>query len=601
MKNNLLKRLLAAVICAVTIFSVACTSSAPSATTPPTVPPTTAPAVTENEKTQENPWAEQHPENGTRKIVQETKKWYVSATETKELLVAYYEDTPEILMIDMETVCNALIDDLLKDQGSYTYEETDTILTITRDNGAVCEIDFVDDSLIYHNFDLFNAYHSEYGTDWLSLSYLDSQGNPIYIQRVNSMDIAGLPLYVDLASREIPMDIYEGKKYMPLHTVSDLFFSPYSYNIVYNGKDLFSISGGAMDATLQAEYYSVGASERTQALADFTAKELCLLLDLFYGLADEHGVLIDFSLFLEYTGLWDDLTSTDAKKASAAIASLTMGYLSDLHSAMNMASPYSGSAQVSPSDVEIGTSFSRYMQYANELALVRAKAMPKGVPGYEEIGDTAYVTLDAFTTAFQIRAEDYSEDSAMPVDTMGLIIYAHSMINRENSPIENVVVDLSCNGGGSFDAAVYLVGWMLGYCDIHFTNPVVNSFSTHNYKVDVNLDGKFDSKDSIADKNVYCIISPVSFSCGNMVPALLKESGKVTLIGGTSGGGACAVQFGATADGTIFQFSSPRHLSVVTNGSYYTIDKGVEPHHYLSKMENYYDRAALTDFIKGLM
>jgi hypothetical protein len=112
--------------------------------------------------------------------------------------------------------------------------------------------------------------------------------------------------------------------------------------------------------------------------------------------------------------------------------------------------------------------------------------------------------------------------------------------------------------------------------------------------------GVFDEKDSIANKNLYCLISPVSFSCGNLVPSLLKESGKVTMLGGTSGGGACSVQLVSTADGSLFQISSPRHSAVVSNGAYYTIDRGVEPHHYFSKFESYFDREALTEYINGL-
>ena len=42
----------------------------------------------------------------------------------------------------------------------------------------------------------------------------------------------------------------------------------------------------------------------------------------------------------------------------------------------------------------------------------------------------------------------------MPVDTISIIINAHRQITRENSPIKNVVVDLSCNGGGQAAAAV---------------------------------------------------------------------------------------------------------------------------------------------------
>ncbi|MBR0449774.1 MAG: hypothetical protein IIX30_03055, partial [Clostridia bacterium] len=232
---------------------------------------------------------------------------------------------------------------------------------------------------------------------------------------------------------------------------------------------------------------------------------------------------------------------------------------------------------------------------------IRAEIMTGGVEGYYEDGNTAYITFDSFTIDSS-RFEDY-ENGVIPEvnDTMGLIIYAHSQITREGSPIENVVLDLSCNGGGTFDSAAYVVAWMLGYCEFHITNPITNGFSTCTYMVDVNLDHEFDERDTISDKNLYCIISPLSFSCGNLVPALLKESGMVTLIGDTSGGGACSVQIASTADGSIFNISSPNKISVVSNGSYYTVDRGIEPHAYIRKPENYFKRDELTDYINAML
>lgn len=38
------------------------------------------------------------------------------------------------------------------------------------------------------------------------------------------------------------------------------------------------------------------------------------------------------------------------------------------------------------------------------------------------------------------------------------------------------------------------------------------------YYADVNGDRVFDERDSIASLNRYCLISPVSFSCGNLCP-----------------------------------------------------------------------------------
>ena len=102
------------------------------------------------------------------------------------------------------------------------------------------------------------------------------------------------------------------------------------------------------------------------------------------------------------------------------------------------------------------------------------------------------------------------------------------------------------------------------------------------------------------DKNLYCLISPVSFSCGNLVPSILKNSHKVTLLGQTSGGGSCSVLGLTTAGGSFFNISTPYDLSHVKNGSYYSIDSGVEPDFYIDKPANMYDRDALTVYINNL-
>ena len=110
----------------------------------------------------------------------------------------------------------------------------------------------------------------------------------------------------------------------------------------------------------------------------------------------------------------------------------------------------------------------------------------------------------------------------------------------------------------------------------------------------------FDEKDTVADKNLYCLISPVSFSCGNLVPAALKSSQKVTLLGKTSGGGSCVVLPLTTAYGTFFRISGPSRLAFTKNGSFYDIDQGAEPDFTLTFPETFYDREALTDYINSL-
>ena len=586
MKINLKIRVAALLLCLVTLFSVSCA-------VPPATPDTTTPPTSDN--TPEVTF----PENGAEKIVSKTLKLYHTAEKFEDITLSHYEGTPEILLIDTETMCREFIDVFLGTSWSFSYEETETTLTVTRENGAYCTIDFVEDTMYFNDFDMFTACGYGNMADMLDGTYVDAEGNSFYFQRTSSLSISGLPVIIDLAARDIPLDIYEGKKYIPFQTFNDIFISPVWRSFAYNSKDLFYLPDARIDSSISAEYYSIEPVERSTALIEYTVNELCLFMDLFYGLQDEHGVKYGFENYLEHTGLLDDLMSPDANKSSAAVASLMNGYLADRHSGFNMASPYTGSAEVN-GDIKTSTVIEQFGKNLFRFYTARGTYMPDGVKGYLEVGNTAYITFDGFKMNPH-RTKGYGENAANDMsDTFGLIIYAHSQITREGSPIENVVLDLSCNMGGSIDAAVYVTAWMLGYCDFSVTNPITGSYATASYKADVNLDGVFDENDTITNKNLYCLISPVSFSAANLVPSLLKGSGMVTVLGGTSSGGACSVQFTSLADGSLMQISSPHHLCVVSNGAYYTVDRGVEPHHFFGKMENYYNRELLTAFINSL-
>ncbi|MBQ3701837.1 MAG: hypothetical protein II885_03680 [Oscillospiraceae bacterium] len=101
-------------------------------------------------------------------------------------------------------------------------------------------------------------------------------------------------------------------------------------------------------------------------------------------------------------------------------------------------------------------------------------------------------------------------------------------------------------------------------------------------------------------KNLFVLTSPVGFSCGNLVPCALKESGRVTVMGRTSGGGSCVVQKMSSAWGTSFQISGSHRISFIKNGAYYDVDRGAEPDIIITSPEKFYDRAALTDYINSL-
>ena len=99
---------------------------------------------------------------------------------------------------------------------------------------------------------------------------------------------------------------------------------------------------------------------------------------------------------------------------------------------------------------------------------------------------------------------------------------------------------------------------------------------------------------------LFCLTSPVSFSCANLVPAIFKQTGEVTLIGQRTGGGANAVLPAATASGTLFQISGTKQISTSINGSFYSVDTGVDPDVILTRPESFYDRPALVEMINSL-
>ena len=107
-------------------------------------------------------------------------------------------------------------------------------------------------------------------------------------------------------------------------------------------------------------------------------------------------------------------------------------------------------------------------------------------------------------------------------------------------------------------------------------------------------------KDQLTGKNLYCLVSPVSFSCGNLVPCIYKASGMVTLLGDTTGGGSCVVMPMSSAWGSLFQVSGTMRFSFVKNGSFYDSDRGVDPDIFLTKYDTFCNREKLTEIINGL-
>ena len=416
----------------------------------------------------------------------------------------------------------------------------------------------------------------------------------------------------DLSEYDIDLIDHDGECYLPLQTVNDLLVSRNYVLVVYNGEKVLA---GGLSTDLLDEMYDAPTGTMSEDFAHFNYNELRFLMDAFYGLKPEHDI-DSFGDYFSSTGLLADLAGTDPKAFDRALRRLTMKYFDDGHSGLLKQSWMGG--EPDPDDLDeklevfddFGISVDESTWSGIRRQLVRLDYYPDHpeidpfAEGerpwfYEEVGDTAIITFDSFA----INRDNYYAEADLdnPQDTIELIAYAHSRVTREDSPIKNVVLDLSCNGGGAADAAIFTIAWFKNVGKIALRDTLTGAQSVCSYAADINLDGEFDLDDQLPDDvNRYCLISASSFSCGNLVPAAFKGVTGITLLGQTSGGGTCTVLPCTTASGAVFAMSGTRQISTVKNGSFYNVDLGVEPDFVLSRMETFYDREALVEYIHTL-
>ena len=222
----------------------------------------------------------------------------------------------------------------------------------------------------------------------------------------------------------------------------------------------------------------------------------------------------------------------------------------------------------------------------DELKAMRTAKFGEGVKYYKE-GQTAYCWFNSFMCddsgwrkfykgeAPRPTVEDYPDD--------WLIALVDALEKAEADPeVKNFVLDISTNRGGSSDVVLFISSLFCNKADMYYENALTGQRMKTTYDVDRNLDGQFDEKDAQVKYNLNfaLLVSPFSWSCGNMLPALLKDYG-IPLIGMHTGSGSCAILYNPTAEGFGYRYSTHRCRLVNTKGV--NIDAGVAPTYELDK------------------
>ena len=523
----------------------------------------------------------------------------------------------------------------LRNYFTVEYPEKYKVLITSNNNNytSTALIDLTKRKIYFSNYDHYmSMFQSSSSKTFFDIANVQEND---FIKIEKSFNSWGAPIEVNFSGFEdfVLCAEIDGKLnyYVSLNTFGNLFTN---YRYVYNGKEEYSVNKIINNGFDNAkEFYrfdeGTGKKMRSSALTNFTYNELCINLDLNYGLKELHGNKFDcFDSYFEYVGLKSKLLNPDPEIFCKAIWDLCEAYFSDNHSNFKFASYYCGydiakkfAERVETGDENLltGNSISKKMEL---YYTARQNAYDENIPGLEFSDDekTAIVRFDHYTTSGDsdlnaIINETNLELGKTTEDICNSIkenytaiqkdikteyyLYCVNKMIKKNPKVENVILDMSNNTGGSCRTAVATLAWMLGEVQTNITNSITGAKCSSVYVCDINADGKFDENDTIKDKKLFCLISPASFSCGNMVPAMLKSSDRVVLLGETSGGGSACVYPTMAADSTTFRISSRYVMSENKNGSNYDIDKGIEPHVRLQP-ETLYNKEKICSIVANM-
>lgn len=377
-----------------------------------------------------------------------------------------------------------------------------------------------------------------------------------------------------------------------------------------DSKQIRDVPQGMQKIPLKAGFYK---SNRSKKMADFTYDLLRFQFDHYYGLKDDKGY-DDFDAYVSSKGLKESLHSLDNTTYDKALATLLMTHIDDGHTSYTLPSIFSGKTKTDGQEYvkeTIGPRYKGLLQKRAEYIALREKTLgaPEGTDlrGYFTKGNTAVIRFDGFEAPGTIIGNN-KPDGMETVDPLAYIANhdipaafdASFYRISNNKDIKNVVIDLTCNGGGSVMVIPYIAAHFSKDPVIYSEDLAMGVKKEFHYTVDLNHDKIYGGEgDSYEGKyNFYVLTSDFSFSCASFLPAVAKGLG-VKLIGKRSGGGACSVGSFSDGCGSVYNLSSPQRTIYKTGDSFTHIDSGVPVDHELDS-SSWYNLEALNTFLNNL-
>lgn len=486
-------------------------------------------------------------------------------------------------------------------------------------NGDTYKFNYFADSFI--SFDTTNEIMSVLNTSALGYhpDFLTSNST-IFLKHTKNLVTTPQVKTIDLKNYNI--ETYRGNDdvYVPLQLISNLSSDVHLFCITYNGKNLYEIdySGQLSNSESRLEtYYGdsyleplISDEERKDDMIDFSYNLLCLEIDNFRGYTNQMAFIdnnivsngLNGTLEAKYPNLKKLLLSKDKEEYCAGILSVFSGLADGGHTGFlsKYVQKYPNVTNIIEKYPEINalnyrTSLLQFSKNSNASKIVKIKKTAFNLEDTkyyyhsDESNHLAYIGFDSFEVNYKGWDQYYNKikngeqpDTFIENDSYSFIREALFKALGEGNT--NVVLDIASNGGGDSNALMGIYGLLnKAKASLSMNNIVSKSRVEEYFEVDVNLDGKYDDLDvqectKLENLNIVVLTSSVSFSCGNLLPSVLKEAG-YKIIGEKSGGGSCAIQLETTGDGLLYVRSSSNCLSDNAGNN---IDSGVEVDYILT-------------------
>jgi len=431
------------------------------------------------------------------------------------LPVYHYLQDDTVSYVDLEEFVGFLDGGLIV----YNIEKDDELNIILRqavpeDIVDIYGVEYIDFEIVF-NHEENTVYASDLAIfTRLNLIYSVGLNDVVSLVDVSSNN-AMTDIVIDLDDYDFDVMYENDHYYLPLY-LANLFLSGASINLYETQDAIVVFDYGTETEQVSQHYTSNGIT--LDDVQDATTNYLALYFDYFYGLKEEKEI-DSFASYFEQYNLQETNNFIDYTEAiNSAIFDLD-----DLHTRIM------DTGQVMPDYVlddnfTIGSKVDLY-----STAHVQNKC---GL----QTESFQYTQVDENTHLFQIvRFES---------DTGDLFEQYLPYLD----PNENVVIDLTCNTGGSLQGVIELLAYLteenIPVSHINSkTNQIIHEFYTSD-------------KDAVEDINLFVVTSQVTYSAANVFATVVRDLELGMLIGDHTLGGSSALVFTVLPNGMIISNSS---------------------------------------------